>query len=81
LTVNVQFWSFFKEIAGCDRSSFEVPLGTTVGQLQDLVAERFPKLIGLRGSTLVAVGLEYQPAHHVLSEGDQVSIFPPVQGG
>ncbi len=81
MIVNVQFWSFFKELAGCDRSSFNVSPGTTVGQLQDLIAARFPKLSGLRGSTLVAVGVDYQPAHHVLSENDLISIFPPVQGG
>ena len=32
-------------------------------------------------STLIAVGLYYQGPDHVLQEGDEVSLFPPVQGG
>jgi molybdopterin converting factor small subunit len=27
------------------------------------------------------VGVEYQGREHVLAEGDEVSFFPPVQGG
>ena len=81
MTVHVQFWSFFKDLAGCAEERIDVPAQTTVGQLQDLVAQRHPRLAGLRGSTLIAVGVDYQPASHVLQDGDQVSIFPPVQGG
>jgi len=48
--------------------------------LQKLFA-RFPKLAGARNSLLVAVGVDYQGADYVLREGDEVSLFPPVQGG
>jgi molybdopterin converting factor small subunit len=30
---------------------------------------------------LIAVGVDYQSRNHVLNEGDEVSLFPPVQGG
>jgi molybdopterin converting factor small subunit len=30
---------------------------------------------------LLAVGVEYQPRSYVLKDGDEVSLFPPVQGG
>jgi molybdopterin converting factor small subunit len=30
---------------------------------------------------LVAVGVEYQGPEYVLKPGDEVSLFPPVQGG
>jgi molybdopterin converting factor small subunit len=42
---------------------------------------RFPKLAPAQQSLLVAVGVDYQRADYVLQEGDEVSIFPPVQGG
>ena len=32
-------------------------------------------------STLIAVGVDYQPKDYVLKDGDEVSLFPPVQGG
>jgi molybdopterin converting factor small subunit len=41
----------------------------------------FPKLGAMKKSTLLAVGVEYQSRDYVLKEGDEVSLFPPVQGG
>jgi molybdopterin converting factor small subunit len=35
----------------------------------------------MQKSTLLAVGVDYQPRHYILNEGDEVSFFPPVQGG
>jgi molybdopterin converting factor small subunit len=35
----------------------------------------------MKKSALVAVGVDYQGGDYPLSEGDQVSLFPPVQGG
>jgi molybdopterin converting factor small subunit len=43
--------------------------------------EHFPTLAGAKNSTLKAVGLEYEDDDFVLSDGDEVSFFPPVQGG
>ena len=42
---------------------------------------QFPKLADAKNSTLKAVGLEYEDDGFVLSDGDEVSFFPPVQGG
>jgi molybdopterin converting factor small subunit len=42
---------------------------------------RFPKLEPMRRSTLLAVGVEYEGREYVLRPGDEVSLFPPVQGG
>ena len=43
--------------------------------------ENFPKLAAMKKSTLLAVGVDYQPRDYVLQDGDEVSLFPPVQGG
>ena len=42
---------------------------------------RFPKLGAMQKATLMAVGVDYQPRTYALHEGDEVSLFPPVQGG
>ena len=41
----------------------------------------YPKLKPMRKSTLLAVGVDYQPRDYVLKDGDEVALFPPVQGG
>jgi molybdopterin converting factor small subunit len=81
MTIRVQFHSFFKELAGCSSVEETVEPGTTVDHLLTRLYGRFPKLSAMRNSTLIAVGLDYQGRSHVLKPGDEVSLFPPVQGG
>jgi len=81
MQITVQFYSYFKDLAGCARTTVALTEGCTLGELHDQLAERFPKLGAMRKSTLLAVGVDYQPRDYVLKEGEEVSLFPPVQGG
>ncbi len=81
MTVSVRYWSWFKDLAGLEREVFELDPGLALGDLLAQVRGRHPKFEQVRKSTLVAVGLEYQGAEHRLQDGDEVSLFPPVQGG
>jgi MoaE-MoaD fusion protein len=81
MLVTVHFYSYFKDLTGCAEASEEIPEGTTVSELYSRLTERFPRLHDMRNSTLIAVGVDYQPKSHVLGPGDEVSLFPPVQGG
>ncbi len=81
MKVEVQFFSYFKDAAGCERLTENLAEGATVRMLMERIHQRFPKLAQAARSTLVAVGLEYAPQDQRLKEGDQVSLFPPVQGG
>ena len=81
MTVTVYFYSYFKEITGCAQTAEEVAVGGTIADLLQKLFARFPKLSAMQNSTLVAVGVDYQVKDYVLREGDEVSLFPPVQGG
>lgn len=81
MTVSVQFFSYFKDLAGCAHFAATVDPGATIGDLMNIIYNKFPKLEPMRKSTLIAVGVEYQDRAYVLKEGDEVSLFPPVQGG
>ncbi len=81
MQVTVQFFSYFKELTGCSRHTETLSAGATLAQLVDSLNLQFPKLQPFRKSTLVAVGLEYQSLEYELRDGDEVSLFPPVQGG
>ena len=58
-----------------------MPAGSTLGALVEQVQRRFPRLATMQKAMLMAVGLEYQDRNYVLREGDEVALFPPVQGG
>ena len=81
MSVSIHFYSYFKDLAGCEHTSETVEPGGTLGDLLKIIFRRFPKLGAMERSMLVAVGLDYQPRNYVLKEGDEVSLFPPVQGG
>ncbi|MBM3839235.1 MAG: MoaD/ThiS family protein [Verrucomicrobia bacterium] len=81
MMVQVSFYSYFRELAGCPQVTESVAPQCTLGELLEVIYRRFPKLGAMRKSTLVAVGVEYQDRNYLLQEGDEVSLFPPVQGG
>ena len=81
MRVSVCFYSYFKDLTGCAQATETLPEGSTLGALFETLMARFPKLAGMRKSTLMAVGVEYRDRGWVLKNGDEVSLFPPVQGG
>lgn len=81
MTVTVHLWSYFRDLAGTARLEVELPAGGSIAQLLDAVYALQPRLAGLRNSTLIAVGVDYQRPDYVLQAGEEVSLFPPVQGG
>ncbi|MDB6021209.1 MAG: molybdopterin synthase subunit MoaD [Pedosphaera sp.] len=81
MQVSVHFYSYFKDVAGCAETTATLADGATLNDLLLLVGAQFPKWAALKNSTLVAVGVEYQGRDYVLKPGDEVSLFPPVQGG
>ena len=81
MRVQVNFFSYLKELSGVDRAEQDMPEGATVGQLLACLLRRFPAMAPAERSLLIAVGVEYQTRDYLLSAGDEVSLFPPVQGG
>jgi len=81
MEVKICFYSYFKDLAGCEGVTETLPDGATLGALHERLGTRFPKLRPMKKSTLIAVGVDYQSPDYVLKAGDEVSLFPPVQGG
>ena len=81
MQVKVHFYSYFKDLTGCAETTETLAAGSALGALYEQLAARFPKLGAMEKSTLLAVGVNYQPRDYMLKEGDEVSLFPPVQGG
>ena len=81
MTVTVQFWSYFKDHTQCAATSLELTDGATLADAHTAVIAQFPVLGDMRHSTLKAVGVDYQSDEFPLNDGDEISLFPPVQGG
>jgi molybdopterin converting factor small subunit len=81
MQVTVHFYSFFKDLAACTETTESIAAGSTLGDLVRQLGARIPRLEAMQHSMLAAVGVEYQTREYVLQPGDEVSLFPPVQGG
>lgn len=81
MRIQIHFYSYFKDVTACSTMTEEFPEGTPVSGLLMRLGERFPLLRQADRSMLIAVGVEYQDRSYVLRDGDEVSLFPPVQGG
>lgn len=81
MKVRVLFHSYFRELTGCSEIDRELPESSTLGELLRQLHSEFPKLKPMERSTLLVVDVEYQNAEYRLQDGDEVSLFPPVQGG
>lgn len=81
MQLKVNFYSYFKDLTGTAQTTVELPPGGTVGDVLSALFSRFPKLAAMERSLLLAVGVDYQQRDYVLKQGDELSLFPPVQGG
>jgi molybdopterin converting factor small subunit len=81
MKIAVHFYSYFKDLTGCPTTDVELRPGSSINDLLAELFQRFPKLLPMKNSMLIAVGVDYQTRDYILREGDQVSLFPPVQGG
>ncbi len=81
MDVTVNFYSYLKDLTGCVHISETLPDGSTLNELIKKLVMRFPKLEAADRSILLAVGVDYQKGNYFLKQGDEVSLFPPVQGG
>ncbi|MFT4589948.1 MAG: molybdopterin converting factor small subunit [Candidatus Binatia bacterium] len=81
MQIPVQFYSYFKDLTGCESATESLDDGATIQTLMERLFEHFPRLAEMPNSILVAVGVEYQLRDYELRAGDEVSLFPPVQGG
>jgi molybdopterin synthase sulfur carrier subunit len=81
MKVCVQFFSRLRDLAGVSEMELDVPEGTTVADLLEMVYSRTPTLREWDKSILVGAGVEFVGRDHVLKPNDQISIMPPVQGG
>ena len=74
MKVKVKLFALLRQF-GPDEQTVELPEGTTV---DDVVRSlKLPGTIRL----LRIVNGEHRPADHVLKDGDELALFPPIAGG
>ena len=79
--VRVKFFAAPREALGVGEIEMEIPAGTTVGELIDLLTKEYPVLRTYTRFISVAVNRAYVGMQTELHDGDEVACLPPVGGG
>ncbi|MEM6522434.1 MAG: molybdopterin converting factor subunit 1 [Bacteroidota bacterium] len=80
MKVNILAFGIARDILGSSKDDVELQDGSTIGQLKQLLFQKYSKFADL-ASISFAVNEEYQEDDFQLNEDDEVVIIPPVSGG
>jgi len=81
MRVRVLPFGVSRDWLGAAESTVELPEGACVADLLELVTAHVAGRGDLLRGIAVSVNAEYATAGHVLQEGDEVGLLPPVSGG
>jgi molybdopterin converting factor subunit 1 len=81
IRVGVKFFAAPREALGTGEVELEIPAGSTVGELIDLLTRQYPILRAYTRFISVAVNRAYVGMQTELHDGDGVACLPPVGGG
>jgi molybdopterin synthase catalytic subunit len=81
MKVNVLFFGITHDLTGCAQEQVDLPEGENLEGLRRHYEARFPSLLSVGGSLLLAVNQEIAKGSTPLRDGDEVAFMPPVSGG
>ncbi len=82
MQVQVTFYGVLKQTTGVKAQTLDLPETTrAVGDVIALLVERHPALGPLLGSVAYVVGDDLVNSDHLLRDGDDLGLLPPVSGG
>lgn len=79
--VTVKFFATYRDLLGEDQLVIDIDEGVTVGDILEILKDRFPTLKDQGYMPLTACNLKHVSKRHVLTDGDELAVFPPVSGG
>jgi molybdopterin converting factor subunit 1 len=79
--LTVKLFGSLREEAGAKELEIELPDGSRVDDLRELLADRYPILERLGERIRASVNLEMAEPGQALADGDEVAFLPPVAGG
>lgn len=80
MKIDVSFWGVTRRLAGTDTLSLDLPLAATVEELAQRLAQHGALATEMERCAF-AIGDSLVSRIHILQEGDQLAVLPPVSGG
>jgi len=80
MTVTVRFFASYSETLGQSSLVLDLAEGATVHDVMRMVSA-LPGASGVPPAPLIAVNHTYAKQTHILADGDEIALIPPVAGG
>ena len=81
MQINVLYFASFRDAAGRDRESRELPEGSSVADLWGKLQSEIPSLRAFTRMPPPAVNRAHVDGGRMLADGDEVAFLPPIAGG
>jgi molybdopterin converting factor subunit 1 len=81
MVIQVKLFAILKDRAGVSELSLDLPGETTAEGALVQIAAKLPAIREYLPRVAVAVNREYVKRDHVLRDGDELALIPPVSGG
>ena len=81
VTIRVLYFASFRDARKRDEEERNVPSGSTVGAVWEILAAEVPEFRSYLRMPAAAVNGEYAQEGEQLRDGDEIAFLPPVSGG
>jgi molybdopterin synthase catalytic subunit len=81
MRIQLKYFAIIRETMGRGGDTKEVAAASTAGEVLDLIGRETPAVARLLPALMIMVNQEYASRDHVLREGDELALIPPVSGG
>jgi molybdopterin converting factor subunit 1 len=79
--VKVLLFATLRDYVGSRSLEVDIPAGTTIRGLTDLLVQTYPRLEKVKESMMAAINRQYASEEQVIAENAEIAFFPPVSGG
>jgi molybdopterin synthase catalytic subunit len=81
MQVHFLLFALYRDLAGAETLTLEVPAGATAADAVLQLRGRGPGFARIPEQPVVAINREYAPLHTLLRDQDELALLPPVAGG
>ena len=81
MRIKILFFATLIDYVGAKTVEMEVPAGTTVATVKELLVKSYPKMASAQKSIMAAVNREYAAGDQIIPVDAEIAFFPPVSGG
>lgn len=81
MKIKTRYFAIVREALGKSEEVRDVPDGATAGDLLNEITREVPRLSSLGRMAMLMVNQEYVEPSHMLQDGDEFVVIPPVSGG